>query len=522
MNRWRNARASSESKTSSISSWVGCPDDKDSAPTRTWEGLCERSPYRRLVTDASPSPVDGVLLITVDSLRADALGGPDSVAPTIERLAQDGVRFENAFAAGNWTPFSFPSILGPRPVFADGPAIGVGSPTLAETLSEYGVATGGFNAANGFLTSHWGYDRGFDEFETFTESDGSLYGRYLAAHPTVQGWIQLATSPVRRLAGRVRGDDRPQFLDASRLIDLEARATDFIESVDGPFFLWIHYMDTHTPYVPAPRHLREVTHDPASTLRMIRAHLRTGLGLEVTDAMLLDLRSLYEATVHQVDASVGRLLNALEASGRREDTAIVLAGDHGEEFMEHGHLAHYPKLYDELTHVPYVVDYPGADPRTVEDVVSLDTIPTTIADALDVPVREAFEGPSLVPVIADGADVPDRPALSTAVRGEKVTQQPIPKHREEGELLVSARSARWTYVHHAETGEHELYDRRTDPDEQANVWLALADEPGVQALRDAAIEHVDRLDAAASTEEGDRGDATPAEIERQLEALGYQ
>ncbi|MFB6070768.1 MAG: sulfatase [Halanaeroarchaeum sp.] len=474
------------------------------------------------MTETTPTPVDGVLLITVDSLRADAIGDSGAIAPTVESLAETGTRFENAFATGNWTPFSFPSILGSRPVFTDGPSIGVGTgTTLAERAAEYGVETAGFNAANGFLTSHWGYDRGFDEFETFTESDGSLYGRYLAAHPTVQGWLQLATSPIRRLAGRVRGDDRPQFLDVSRLIDVEERALEFIDSVEGPFFLWVHYMDTHTPYVPAPRHLREVTNDPTSTLTMIRSHVRAGLGLGVTDSALADLRDLYDATVHQVDASVGRLLDRLDSAGLRDDTAIVFAGDHGEEFMDHGHLAHYPKLYDELIHVPLIVDHPAGDPGTVPAATSLEAIPPTILETLGVPDLEGFEGRSLLPAITGGAEPEGDPAVSVAVRGEKITQQPIPKHLDEGELLVSARSDRWTYVHRTGGAGHELYDRDRDPAEQTNRWPDAASKPGVEELRSAAIDRVERIEATRSGEE-DAVEAAPDEVERQLEALGYQ
>jgi len=463
-----------------------------------------------------------VLLVTVDSLRADAIGGRDSNSPTIDALASSGVSYENAFAAGNWTPFSFPSILGAKPVFSESPDIGVASaPTLAEMFSDNGVRTAGFNAANGFLTGHWGYDRGFDEFETFTESDGSFYGRYLAAHPTVQGWLQLATSPVRRMVGRLRHDDRPQFLDASRLIDVETLAKEFIESADGPFFLWIHYMDTHTPYVPAPRHLRQVTHDRTSTLRMIRAHLRTGLGLEVNDGMLSDLRDLYDATVHQVDASIGRLLDTLDAEGLRDDTCVVVAGDHGEEFMVHGHLAHYPKLYEELTHVPFVVDHPRGRSRLIETATSLEAIPPTVLDAMGITEHEQFEGESLLPEITDTGSRDPSPAVSVGVRGDTVTQQPIPKRLDEGSVLVSARSADWTYIHNTDGSEPELYDRRRDPTEQENLWPDAADDPAVDALRDAALERVDRLDHEAS-EQTDDVTATPDDVERRLKALGYQ
>ncbi len=255
---------------------------------------------------------NNVVLVTVDSLRADALGGADSVSPVLDSLAESGVVFENAVAQGNWTPFSFPSIHGSRPVFAESDDIGLAStPTLAEQVSDAGIETAGFNAANGFLTDHWGYDRGFDEFEPFVDSGG--YSKYLAAHPTIQAWVQLGTSPFRRAATVLSGgsDERP-FADVSRMGDLEDRATEFLATTDGPFFLWVHYMDTHTPYVPAPRHIREVSDNHFGVLRMLTSHLRTGLGWEVDDRTLETLRTLYEATVRQVDASVGRLLDTLE------------------------------------------------------------------------------------------------------------------------------------------------------------------------------------------------------------------
>ncbi|MFW6318025.1 MAG: sulfatase, partial [Halorubrum sp.] len=291
--------------------------------------------------------VSNVVLVTVDSLRADAISpyDADRRSPVIDGLANGGTVFDRAFATGNWTPFSFPSILASEPVFARSGDIGVDeSVTLAEVLSDAGIATGGFNAANGFLTDHWGYPDGFDEFEPFVTSVGSSrYSRYLAAHPTVEAWIQLASSPIRRLGSKLHGesDDRP-FLDASRMFDVEDAATGFVDDTDEPFFLWVHYMDTHTPYVPAPRYIREVSDGIVGTHQMLHAHARTSLGLEVGERTLRELRTLYQATVRQVDASIGRLLDSLDDAGVADDTAVLLAGDHGEEFQEHGHLAHYP------------------------------------------------------------------------------------------------------------------------------------------------------------------------------------
>ncbi|NIC00517.1 sulfatase [Halobacterium sp. R2-5] len=474
----------------------------------------------------SDTDISNVVLVTVDSLRADAIGAYDAQrhTPVMDRIAERGTVFERAFANGNWTPFSFPSMLSSRPVFSDSDEVGISeSPTLASALSEAGVATGGFNAANGFLTSHWGYDEGFDEFEPFVASVGSsIYSRYLATHPTVEAWLQLATSPLRRAGSWLRGDadDRP-FLDTSRMFDVEHASTEFIEDADEPFFLWVHYMDAHTPYVPAPRYIREVSSNVLGTHRMLLAHTRTGLGWEVGDRTLADLRTLYQAAVRQVDASVGRLLDTLDEEGVADETAVVLAGDHGEEFQDHGHLAHYPKLYDELIRVPFVVDVPGAESRRVEQQVALDSIPPTVTDLMGVDADADWRGDSLAPTVLDGEEPDDEPVVSVTVRGESVTAQPIPRSLDDGDLLVSVRDRDWTYVENVDTGATELYHRPSDPGQQDD----RSDDPTPeeQALVDRFAPLVDEHASAIR----DRNGATTErdvdeDLGARLEALGYK
>ena len=469
-----------------------------------------------------PTDINNVVLVTVDSLRPDALGD-ESVSPVLDELAAESVSFENAMAQGNWTPFSFPSIHGSRPVFDEGPDIGVSStPTLAERLSEAGLRTGGFNAANGFLTEHWGYDRGFDEFEPFIEGGG-----FLAAHPTIQAWVQLGTSPFRRAATVLSGgsDERP-FADVSRMGELEDHATEFLEASGDGFFLWVHYMDTHTPYVPAPRHLREVSDTHFGLFRMLGSHFRTGMGWEVDDRTLGTLRTLYDGTVRQVDESIGRLRKTLAEEGVADETALVVAGDHGEEFLDHGHLSHYPKLYRELIDVPLFITHPDGESGTVHQPVGLDTIPPTVCDLLGVDPADAWEGESVARVL-DGEDIGDRePVISVAVRGERVNSQPIPRHLEDGELLVSARDARWTYIEHTESGHRELYDRRTDPEERrdhcAEDTDLTAPPPVVDRLSAAVADHVERLETATEGAESGRNAGESDEITARLKALGYK
>ena len=500
----------------------------------------DTSPTDETVSDSSPPdgspPTDGeravsnVVLVTIDSLRADAVApyDADRISPVLADLAGDGTVFDRAFATGNWTPFSFPSILASEPVFARNGDIGVtDSRTLASVLSEAGIATGGFNAANGFLTSHWGYPEGFDEFEPFVTSVGSSrYSRYLAAHPTVEAWIQLFASPFRRLGSKLRGesDGRP-FLDASRMFDVEDAATEFIDDADGPFFLWTHYMDTHTPYVPAPRYIREVSDGLVGTHRMLHAHTRTSLGLEVGERTLRELRTLYQATVKQVDDSVGRVLDALEAAGVADETAIVVAGDHGEEFQEHGHLAHYPKLYDELIRVPLIVNVPGEDGGRVSEHVGLDAIPPTVADLLGVESPSEWRGESVAPAVRGEADPDQDPVVSVTVRGEEVTEQPIPRSMADGDLLVSVRDAEWTYIENADTGETELYHRPSDPTQQTDRSADPTDEElaVVERFAPVAADHVAELRDRESDAAGDDGgDEVDEDLETRLEALGYR
>jgi arylsulfatase A-like enzyme len=484
----------------------------------------------------SGGPLTGVVLITVDSLRADAVEfTTEGRTPALAQLAARGTTFENAFAHGNWTPFSFPSLLGSRPIFAERGDIGLPeTPTLAEVLSEAGVRTAGFNAANGFLTAHWGYDRGFDAFEAFLGDGKRSYSKYVAAHPTIGAWIQLITSPVRRVTaefwrtaaqfGRESSSNGASectpslFGDTSRMLDVESRARSFLRSVDGPFFLWVHHMDAHTPYVPAPRHLREVADARLGYLRTLCAQARAGLGWTVGDRTLAALRTLYSGAVRQVDASIGRLQRTLEATGLAEETCVVVAGDHGEEFQEHGHLAHYPKLYDELIRVPLIVSHPAGRSQRISSPVGLEAIPPTVCGTLGIAPSPTWDGRSLLETVLRGHSLSDEPVISTTVRGEHVTQQPIPRRLTEGDLVTSARTHEWTYIENTATGERELYHRPSDPIEYDDLLKSGESVPrAVEPLEAAAANHVvDLKDGDASTAEA------PPEVVTRLKALGYQ
>ena len=478
----------------------------------------------------SGGSLPGVVLVTVDSLRADAVDfGSTGRMPVLARLAARGTVFENAFAHGNWTPFSFPTLFGSRSTFADRSDIGLPeTPTLAEVLSDSGVHTAGFNAANGFLTAHWGYDRGFDTFDAFLGEGERSYSKHLAAHPTVGAWLQLATSPVRRIVDQLKpgystmnGESesgRPLFVDTSRLLNVEYRARAFLRAVEAPFFLWVHYMDTHTPYIPAPRHLQEIADSRLGYLRTLYAQIRAGLGKAVSDHTLAALRALYNGAVRQVDASIGRIYQTLEATGLAEETCLLVAGDHGEEFQEHGHLTHYPKLYDELINVPLIVTHPAGKSQRTAKPAGLQAIPPTICEALGIAPPEVWEGQSLLRTVLHGRPLNNEPVVSTTVRGERVTQQPIPRRLAEGNLIASARTREWTYIENTDNGDRELYHRPTDSKQRDDRLNSNESVPQVvEPLETAVANHVADLEAG-----GTPAAEVPPGVATRLEALGYQ
>jgi arylsulfatase A-like enzyme len=255
---------------------------------------------------------------------------------------------------------------------------------------------------------------------------------------------------------------------------------------------------------------------------MLHAHTRTGLGWDVDDRTLQELRTLYQAATRQVDDSIGRVLDSLSANGLDDETAVVLAGDHGEEFQDHGHLAHYPKLYDELIRVPLIVDVPGVDGGRVEGQVGLDAIPPTVTDLLDVDAPEMWTGASLVPAAVDGEAPADEPTVSVAVRGEEVTTQPIPRSLDDGDLLVSVRDRDWTYIRNLATDDEELYHRPTDAGQTVDrsAELDRAARAVVDRYRPVTDAHAELLRSGKSG--ADPAPEVDADLGARLEALGYR
>lgn len=287
------------------------------------------------------APLPNVVLITVDTLRPDALGwvAGRNATPAIDRLAREGFAFPHAVAPAPLTLPSHTSMLTgllPRRhgVRENGMVLPKGAETLAQVLARRGYDTAAF--VSGFpLKSLFGLDRGFARYD-----DALPAGK--------EGW--------NRRSGT----------------DTTAAALEWLKGARSPWFLWIHYYDPHDPYEPPPPFQR-----PGGP------------------------REAYEGSVSFADSAVALLEKGIAAKGG--STVTVLAGDHGEAFGEHGETTHGFFIYDTTVLVPLIFHFPGRiAPARSEAPARLVDITPTLLDLLGLKLAGPVDGTSLAPLLRGG------------------------------------------------------------------------------------------------------------------------
>ena len=262
-------------------------------------------------TAPRPASPRSVLLVTIDTLRADRVGR--GIAPALDALASGGLHFTNARTTAPLTLPAHATILTGLPptahgVHDNGVVLAAGTPTLATVLRGAGFRTAAFVGAY-VLDRRFGLGAGFEVYDDRIARDAAADARLEAERPA-----------------RVVVDAALAWLERAG---------------PEPFFLWVHLYDPHAPYAP-----------PA-------------------DAPAIAGRSGYDGEVAYASSQMARLLEALDRLGRRDATIVTVAGDHGEGLGEHGEQTHGMLAYDATLRVPLVLAVPGQAPQTVDHGVSL-------------------------------------------------------------------------------------------------------------------------------------------------------
>ena len=441
---------------------------------------CTPDPSHDLAAPADLNVVV-ILLDTVGAEHVGAFGADTDHTPRIDRLADEGVRFPRAYSPAPWTPPAVASLFTAKMPFGHGlmsvhDTLASEQTTLAERLSERGFVTAGF-ITHFAIRNDLGFGQGFDTY------DDSAVGGHAA-------------------------------ITSDRVTDA---ALDWLsDHAADRFFLFVHYFDAHYRYHHHPQFDLTSSYagslEPATDIWKLRERR-----FELTRADLDYLVGLHREEIAFADHHIGRLVDRIAALGLDERTLVVLAADHGEEFMRHGWIGHTRTLYEELLHIPFLIRLPGTiEPATVDAPVSLIDVMPTVLELVGASAEETVQGRSLVPLL-----------LGEAAPGERTTYGEVTFSVSEGAknrfwektaYKTAVRSGRHKLIHDLLTEQWELYDLEADPEEL--VDLAGGGHPAEERLSRALRDWELARDEALS----DRGE-TPREIspeERErLRSLGY-
>ena len=332
---------------------------------------CSRGEPRSEVSGVGEDlgPTRGYVLISIDTLRADALGayGYDlPTSPGFDALAERGTLFERAVVQYPSTLTSHMSIftgLYPQEhqVLPPSTVLSAEIPTMPEHFQAHGFRTAG-HTEGGFVAGGYGFNRGFDEF---TDS------------------AYKADTDVERTFER--------GLEFLRTLEDDER-----------FFLFLHTYSVHDPYEPPEQYQSMFWSEaPPETFDSSGENLRqvNNGKLEISPATATYFRAMYDASVRYVDNVLGQFVAELDALGLTDDTTLIITSDHGEEFLEHGKMAH-TQVYPESLFVPLLVVHPRQESgRTISEIVETVDLAPTLFELAGLPLTQTISGRSLVPLL---------------------------------------------------------------------------------------------------------------------------
>jgi arylsulfatase A-like enzyme/Tfp pilus assembly protein PilF len=361
-------------------------------------------------TTPPPNDPPNVVLITIDTVRADHLGcyGYKLIeTPHLDALAAVGVRFANAYSP---VPITLPAhsvmLTGTYPMRTgmhdfSGNRLNASQPTLATLLHAKGYATGAV-VGSAVLDSRFGLGRGFEFY--YDHFDFSRLDE-----KNIDAMMRPGGEVVDRALGWLNGERQK------------------------PFLLWVHLYDAHHPYNPPPPYLQKYRSHP------------------------------YDGGIAFVDAQVGRVVAYLKAKGIYDQTLIVVAGDHGEGLGEHGEKTHGFFIYESTLHVPLIFKLPtgiGQQKSVVNDSANLADLLPTVLELVSAHRPIEVQGRSLVPSMT---------GKSAGTPAESYAETYLPRiHFNWSEL----RGIRYRQYHFIDAPRPELYDLSTDPHELKNLYAA--------------------------------------------------
>jgi arylsulfatase A-like enzyme len=400
--------------------------------------------------------VPNVLVIVVDTLRADHLstyGYARPTSPHLTQLAGQGTLFETAIAPSSWTlPVHASLLTGLYPnqhhVENDGSLLGWHYPTLGEEFMARGYRTAAFSANTLLFCRRRGFGRGFIHFEDDFQSFGSSFAQTF--YGDLLKHLLFALEWKHDLFGRRNAEQ------------INRHALRWIDSGHRPFFVFLNYLDVHDPYRPPEPYLHRYTSmkEPGS-----RASEHWDWFEHLTPQQRQGALDAYDGAINYVDDHIQQLMQQLQQRGLDRNTLVVITSDHGESFGEHGLMTHGNALYRELIHVPLILWGPGRIPagKRIDTPVSLTSLPATLLEGAGGTRDPDFPGTSLARLWS-----PAPPTSWPAPISELAQLDWNPHFPDYYGPMESVTTARWHYIRGGKFGE-ELFPCCADQPEQLNL-----------------------------------------------------
>ena len=446
--------------------------------------LADLKPTRGDLPPVSPGASAGapnLVFIVMDTVRADhlsAYGYERATTPQLERFAAEhATRYTNCRST---SPFTLPSHssmftgLFPSEHHAALPGISAiplrtDVPTLAGRMRDAGFQTAAIVANDTYLNPIFGLDRGFEHFD---DRAGGWTGKYLALG-------QLAGGDTLRI-GHLNHREATEITDtALAWLDDDRR--------EGPFFLFLNYLDAHSPYFPNDEHrgLFEDTQpvDPMNPPGPMR-------------------QLLYDREIAYVDSQIGRLFDGLRERGLFDGTAVIVTADHGEDFLEHDIIEHCWNLYDSLVRVPlFLKPADGRREATNDQKISVAELYGLALRQVGLDAERSFPDHGFV-----GEWYPTDPISDGYTPWIERTGFDAEAHR----VAWLEGDVKWIV---SSSGEVLAFDLIEDPGEERPLEID-------EAARGRALDRASSWWAARPLPEGD-GSELDQDTKAQLEALGY-
>lgn len=493
--------------------------------------------------DNVPKPTTNVLLITMDSVRQDYLScyghrpkrAPDhKTTPHVDRVAAEGVLFEDYRSNTSWTLPSHMSLMTGQPdmihgVESDQFALHPSRPTMAAVLQKVGYRTAGFYSGP-YCHERFRFDAGMTQYE-------AAYGPSLREQNDTRARMQVeldtalaegdgaqAEKVYRKIRDMDLYIDNLSHKDRSSMLvtDLALGAISAARAEGKPWFVFAHYFDPHYDYDPPhgfaercdPDYTGDIDGKNYFRNTKIGTHPRTDPAMTLRDRVCSDrdlehIQALYEAEIEWTDGEIGRLLEQLDKQGVLDQTLVIITADHGEEFFEHEGIGHRNTLYEEQLRVPMVMRLPGVLPagKRVRGLCSHPDVLPTVLEILNLPSPGKLNGRSVLPLVSGTDDGSGRYVLGrlmqmhplTAINGPKIVRNTLLEVFLTGDIKVF-RARRWPKPmddcppeRAAKVREAAVTERQAD---FALSWIDLTKHPA-EAPEDMSLDFGDPRAAAA-------------------------